>query len=63
MQYITMYGQMAAQSNTMIFSDRPADVNALMAQAAAIMNNVPGKATDKRSASSIKDVETEASKE
>ena len=29
-QYIDMYGQMGAQSNTMLFSDKPADINALM---------------------------------
>ena len=31
-----MYGEMGKQSNTMIFSERPGDVNALMAQASAI---------------------------
>jgi hypothetical protein len=35
-----MYGEMGANSNTMIFSDRPADVNVLMAQAAAVMGGV-----------------------
>lgn len=34
---------MAQQSNTMIFSDRPADVNALLAQAAAVMKATPEK--------------------
>lgn len=28
-----MYGEMGKASNTMLFSDRPADVNALIAQA------------------------------
>ena len=32
-----MYSDIGQKSNTMIFSDRPADVNALMAQAAAVM--------------------------
>lgn len=31
-QYIDMYGEMGKSSNTMLFSDRPADVNALIAQ-------------------------------
>lgn len=31
-QYIDMYGEMGKTSNTMLFSDRPADVNALIAQ-------------------------------
>eukprot|EP00903_Cladosiphon_okamuranus_P011323 g10674.t1 len=37
-QYIDMYGEMGKSSNTMLFSDRPADVNALIAQAAAVLN-------------------------
>jgi hypothetical protein len=28
---------MGAQSNTMIFSDKPADINSLIAQAAAVI--------------------------
>jgi len=32
-----MYSEMGKQSNTMIFSDRPADVNSLIAQAAAVV--------------------------
>ena len=31
-QYIEMYGEMGKTSNTMLFSDRPADVNALIGQ-------------------------------
>lgn len=38
-----MYGDMGQKSNTMIFSDRPGDVNALLAQAAAVMQSVPSK--------------------
>eukprot|EP00904_Undaria_pinnatifida_P008405 jgi/Undpi1/4695/HiC_scaffold_18.g08048.m1 len=38
-QYIDMYGEMGKSSNTMLFSDRPADVNALIAQAAAVLNS------------------------
>ena len=40
MQYITMYSDIGHRSNTMIFNDRPADVNALLAQAAAVMQGV-----------------------
>lgn len=45
--YISMYGDMGAKSNTMIFNDRPADVHALLAQAAAIVNsaNKPSTST------------------
>ena len=32
-----MYGDIGQKSNTMIFNDRPADVNALMAQAGSIL--------------------------
>jgi hypothetical protein len=37
-QYIEMYGEMGQRSNTMLFSDRPADVRALFAQAAAVLD-------------------------
>lgn len=40
MQYIAMYSDIGQKSNTMIFSDRPADVNALMAQASAVMRSM-----------------------
>ena len=32
-EYVTMYGEMGKQSNTIHFNERPADVSALMAQA------------------------------
>jgi regulator of protease activity HflC (stomatin/prohibitin superfamily) len=38
-EYISMYGQMGLQSNTMIFNDRPADLNALLAQAGAVLKS------------------------
>jgi hypothetical protein len=33
-----MYSLMGQKSNTMIFSERPGDVNALLAQASAVMS-------------------------
>jgi regulator of protease activity HflC (stomatin/prohibitin superfamily) len=36
--YVSMYGQMGQQSNTIMFNDRPADVNALLSQAVLSMN-------------------------
>jgi regulator of protease activity HflC (stomatin/prohibitin superfamily) len=36
-EYISMYSEMGQKSNTMIFNDRPADINALMAQASAVV--------------------------
>jgi len=38
-----MYGDMGQKSNTMIFSDRPADVNALLAQAQAVLGAASNK--------------------
>jgi hypothetical protein len=42
-----MYSDIGQKSNTMIFNDRPADVNALLAQAATVMNASP-KTNDKK---------------
>jgi hypothetical protein len=36
-EYIKMYGEMGKQSNTMIFSQNPADMGYLMAQAAVVL--------------------------
>ena len=36
--YISMYGEMGQQSNTIMFNERPADVNALLSQAVLSMN-------------------------
>lgn len=49
-QYIDMYGEMGAKSNTMMFSDKPADINALMAQASMVIN-AAGKSRDSPRAS------------
>jgi regulator of protease activity HflC (stomatin/prohibitin superfamily) len=38
-EYIAMFGEMGKQSNTMMFNDRPADVNALLAQAALAISS------------------------
>ncbi len=38
-KYIRMYAEMAQKSNTMVFSERPADMRALMAQSAAVFRN------------------------
>merc|ERR1712046_115733 len=40
--YVQMYGQMGSQSNTMIFSDKPADFNSLIAQASAVLQHGSG---------------------
>jgi regulator of protease activity HflC (stomatin/prohibitin superfamily) len=36
--YVQMYGEMGQKSNTIMFNDRPADVNALLSQAALSMS-------------------------
>lgn len=38
--YVTMYGEMGKESNTILFNERPADVSSLMAQAMAAMKVV-----------------------
>jgi hypothetical protein len=35
-----MYSDIGQKSNTMVFSDRPADVNALMAQASLVVGSL-----------------------
>jgi regulator of protease activity HflC (stomatin/prohibitin superfamily) len=35
--YVTMYGEMGKESNTIMFNDRPADINALLSQAVVSM--------------------------
>jgi len=37
--YVEMYGEMGSKSNTMMFNDRPADVNALLAQASLAVSS------------------------
>lgn len=37
--YVSMYGEMGSTSNTMIFSDKPGDMNSLVAQAAAVFSS------------------------
>eukprot|EP00622_Pseudochattonella_farcimen_P001380 FR736059.1.p1 GENE.FR736059.1~~FR736059.1.p1 ORF type:complete len:149 (+),score=19.42 FR736059.1:373-819(+) len=39
--YVQMYGQMGSTSNTMLFQERPADLNALVAYASVVLSN-PG---------------------
>jgi regulator of protease activity HflC (stomatin/prohibitin superfamily) len=36
-EYVAMYGEMGSKSNTIMFNDRPADVNALLSQAVVAM--------------------------
>jgi regulator of protease activity HflC (stomatin/prohibitin superfamily) len=45
-EYIEMYSSIGSKSNTMIFNDRPADVNALLAQAATIIKATPADHKD-----------------
>lgn len=39
-EYVSMYGEMGKESNTILFNERPADVNALLAQAVTAMRVV-----------------------
>jgi regulator of protease activity HflC (stomatin/prohibitin superfamily) len=36
-EYVSMYGEMGSKSNTIMFNDKPADVNALLSQAVVAM--------------------------
>lgn len=53
-EYVNMYGEMGKSSNTMIFSERPADLNTLLAQASQIFSG--GKASRQGSSSSDQDI-------
>jgi regulator of protease activity HflC (stomatin/prohibitin superfamily) len=44
-EYVSMYGEMGKQSNTILFNERPADVTSLMAQAATALRATTGAAT------------------
>lgn len=44
--YVQMYGEMGKQSNTILFNDRPADVNALLVQAMTAMKVAGGDHVD-----------------
>ena len=46
-EYVGMYGEMGKQSNTILFNERPADVNALLAQSMATLK-VVGEATSEK---------------
>jgi len=38
-EYVNMYGEMGSQSNTIMFNDKPADVNALLSQTVVAMQS------------------------
>jgi len=38
-EYVSMYGEMGSNSNTIMFNDKPADINALLSQAAVAMQS------------------------
>ena len=44
--YVQMYGEMGSKSNTMMFSDRPADIKSLLAQAAMTLKSIPQLESD-----------------
>jgi len=39
-EYVNMYGEMGSKSNTMFFNQNAGDVNSLLAQAAAAVQNI-----------------------
>jgi len=50
-EYVTMYGEMGKQSNTILFNERPADVNALLTQAATAMQAATSATASKKAVS------------
>jgi len=38
-EYVAIYGEMGAKSNTMLFAERPGDTGALIAQATAVLQS------------------------
>jgi regulator of protease activity HflC (stomatin/prohibitin superfamily) len=63
--YVHMYGEMGSKSNTMLFQDKPADMNALMAQVATVFKHVPsggGGEVDQSSLTSSSSVKDDESK-
>eukprot|EP00534_Pseudo-nitzschia_fraudulenta_P002702 CAMPEP_0201123916 /NCGR_PEP_ID=MMETSP0850-20130426/9170_1 /ASSEMBLY_ACC=CAM_ASM_000622 /TAXON_ID=183588 /ORGANISM="Pseudo-nitzschia fraudulenta, Strain WWA7" /LENGTH=409 /DNA_ID=CAMNT_0047391031 /DNA_START=192 /DNA_END=1421 /DNA_ORIENTATION=+ len=44
-EYVSMYGEMGSKSNTIMFNDKPADVNALLSQAVVAMQTATGATT------------------
>jgi regulator of protease activity HflC (stomatin/prohibitin superfamily) len=59
--YVSMYGEMGKESNTIMFNDRPADVNALLSQAVMAMQAASDGASKKLPAAIP--VEAEVTKE
>jgi regulator of protease activity HflC (stomatin/prohibitin superfamily) len=59
--YVSMYGEMGKESNTIMFNDRPADVNALLSQAVIAMQAASDGASKKLPAAIP--VEAEVTKE
>merc|ERR1712125_292369 len=56
-EYVLMYGEMGKQSNTMLFNDRPADINALLSQAALALSTGANQANNFKGQGTI-DVDT-----
>lgn len=44
-EYVSMYGEMGKQSNTILFNERPADVTALLTQAMTALRVTDGGST------------------
>merc|ERR1712166_725354 len=51
-EYVSMYGEMGSQSNTIMFNDKPADVNALLSQAVVAMQSAATQSSNTATMSS-----------
>lgn len=59
-EYISMYGEMGSKSNTIMFNDKPADVNALLSQAVVAMQSAATQSTIANESPGIVDVKATA---
>jgi regulator of protease activity HflC (stomatin/prohibitin superfamily) len=55
-EYVSMYGEMGSKSNTIMFNDKPADVNALLSQAVIAMQSATQSAKVTHEGQDIEDV-------
>jgi len=55
-EYVSMYGEMGSKSNTIMFNDKPADVNALLSQAMVAMESATQATKSKSDNQEIIDV-------
>ena len=61
--YVSMYGEMGQKSNTIMFNDRPADINALLGQAVLAMQAASGASPKLQASNELPEIEAHTSVE